>query len=49
MRTYGDISKEDFDGCSKPKEYRKLLFALGYFYASILERRKYGVTGWNIG
>ena len=48
-RTYGDISEVDFDGCSKPKEYKKLLFALGYFHAAILERRKYGAIGWNIG
>jgi dynein heavy chain len=47
-RTYGDISEEDFEGCSKPREYKKMFFALAYFHAAILERRKYGAIGWNI-
>ena len=47
-RTYGDIPEEEFEGCAKPREYKKLLFALGYFHAAILERRKYGAIGWNI-
>ena len=47
-RTYADISEEEFSGCSKPKEFKKLLFALAYFHAAILERRKYGSIGWNI-
>jgi len=29
-------------------QYKKLLFALAYFHAAILERRKYGAIGWNI-
>jgi dynein heavy chain len=47
-RTFGDITEEDYEGCSKPKEYKKMLFALAYFHAAILERRKYGAIGWNI-
>jgi len=47
-RTYADVSEEDYEGCAKPREYKKLLFALGYFHAAILERRKYGAVGWNI-
>lgn len=47
-RTYGDMKEEDFEACSKPKEYKKMLFALSYFHAAILERRKYGAIGWNI-
>jgi len=31
------------------KSTKKLMFALGYFHAAILERRKYGAIGWNIG
>lgn len=47
-RTFIDISEEDYESCTKPKEYKKLLFALAYFHAAILERRKYGPIGWNI-
>jgi dynein heavy chain, axonemal len=47
-RTYGDMKEEDFEACTKPKEYKKMLFALSYFHAAILERRKYGAIGWNI-
>lgn len=47
-RTFGDIKEEEYESCLKPKEYKKLLFALGYFHAAILERRKYGPIGWNI-
>jgi dynein heavy chain len=47
-RTYADVSEEEFESCAKPREYKKLLFALAYFHAAILERRKYGAIGWNI-
>jgi len=47
-RTYADISEEDFESCTKSKEYKKMLFALSYFHAAIIERRKYGAIGWNI-
>jgi dynein heavy chain len=47
-RTYQDITEEEFEACTKPREYKKMLFALAYFHAAILERRKYGAIGWNI-
>jgi dynein heavy chain len=46
--TFNEVTPEDYESCTKPKEYKKLLFALAYFHASILERRKYGAIGWNI-
>ena len=46
--TFNEITPEDYESCTKPREYKKLLFALAYFHASILERRKYGAIGWNI-
>lgn len=47
-RTLADATEDDWEGCSKPREYKKLFFALAYFHAAILERRKYGAIGWNI-
>jgi len=47
-RSLTDIGEARYEGCSKPREYKKLLFALSYFHAAILERRKYGAIGWNI-
>mmetsp|Transcript_9792 Transcript_9792/g.9576 ORF Transcript_9792/g.9576 Transcript_9792/m.9576 type:complete len:228 (+) Transcript_9792:263-946(+) len=47
-RTFNEVTSEDYEGCTKPRQYKKLLFALGYFHAVILERRKYGAIGWNI-
>jgi dynein heavy chain len=49
-RTFLDCSEEDFNNAvpEKPKEYRRLLFALAFFHAVILERRKFGPIGWNI-
>jgi dynein heavy chain len=47
-RTFGDLGEARYEECTKPKEYKKLVFALAYFHAAILERRKYGAIGWNI-
>eukprot|EP00971_Amphidinium_carterae_P240505 4774545-Amphidinium_carterae.1 len=47
-RTFQDISHEVYEACSKPREFKKLLFCLAFFHAAILERRKYGPIGWNI-
>jgi dynein heavy chain len=47
-RTFGEVTEEDYEECTKPREYKKLLFALAFFHAVILERRKFGAIGWNI-
>lgn len=48
MRTFLDMSSEDYESCSKPTIYKKLAFATAFFNALILERRKFGAVGWNI-
>ena len=47
--TFSNITDEDYDRSKKPFEYRKLLFALAFFHAVIIERKKYGPLGWNKG
>eukprot|EP00736_Rhodelphis_marinus_P004047 Rmarinus@m.11564 len=48
LRTFLDMPKDDFETAKKPKIWKRLLFALAFFHAVILERRKYGAVGWNI-
>ena len=47
-RTFLDLSEKEYEGCSKPRPYKKLLFGLALYHALILERRKFGAIGWNI-
>ena len=47
-RSFNDLGAERYEECTKPREYKKLVFALAYFHSAILERRKYGAIGWNI-
>ena len=47
-RTFNEVTEEEYEECTKSREFKKLLFALGFFHAVILERRKFGAIGWNI-
>jgi len=47
-RTFAEVDENLYESSSKPREFKKLLFALGFFHATILERRKFGAIGWNI-
>ena len=42
------VSEDSFRQCTRREEYGKLLFALAFFHAVVLERRKFGMLGFNI-
>jgi dynein heavy chain len=48
LRSYLAIEEQDFESCTKPVVYKRLMWGLCFFNALVLERRKYGPLGWNI-
>ena len=42
-RAYGQFNEELMEGCAKQAEFRAIIFALSYFHAALLERKKFGV------
>ncbi len=56
-RAYNQFNEEILESCAKQAEYRSIVFALCYFHAALLERKKFGVgnlpgatsgIGWNM-
>ncbi|KAM9425745.1 dynein axonemal heavy chain 2 [Pholidichthys leucotaenia] len=47
-RLYQLMPEPQFNRCSKPVIYRKLLFSLCFFHSILLERKKFLQLGWNI-
>jgi len=48
VRSFLGIEEEWFEGCTKPFEFKKMLFGLCFFHGLILERRGFGPVGWNV-
>ena len=48
LKLYNLISDEKFEECGQQYKYKKLLFALTWFHACLLERRKFKALGFNI-
>ena len=57
LRAYGNFNEEMLESCAKQQEFRSIVFALCYFHAALLERKKFGVgnligaksgVGWNM-
>ena len=40
--SYYKLDNEQLDDCSRPHEYKKLLYSLSFFHAVMIERKKYG-------
>ncbi|KAG9346625.1 hypothetical protein JZ751_006936 [Albula glossodonta] len=47
-RLYQLVTETQFNRCTRPSLYCKLLFALCFFHSVLLERKKFLQLGWNI-
>jgi dynein heavy chain len=48
LRLYENLTPEQFAMCKRAEKYKKLLFALCFFHAVLVERRKFLSLGWNV-
>ena len=47
-RIYQLVTEDQFGRCHKQEKYKKLLFSLSFFHSILIERRKFGMLGWNV-
>jgi len=43
------FDQDTLEMCARENEFRKILFALVYHHSVLIERRKFGPIGWNVG
>jgi dynein heavy chain len=48
LTLFNTIGEEQFERCSQPSVYKRLMFSLVWFHAILLERRKFKSLGFNI-
>ena len=47
MRAIANFADEPWERCAKPTEYRNIMYAMCFFHAVVVERKKFGPQGWN--
>eukprot|EP01063_Lacrimia_lanifica_P013523 TRINITY_DN2016_c0_g3_i2.p1 TRINITY_DN2016_c0_g3~~TRINITY_DN2016_c0_g3_i2.p1 ORF type:complete len:4660 (+),score=2247.11 TRINITY_DN2016_c0_g3_i2:150-14129(+) len=47
VRALGCFSNEPWENSQKPTEYKAVVYAMCYFHAIVIERKKFGPQGWN--
>ena len=47
MRAWNKFDQKRLDSCSKPNEFKSILFGLCFFHSLILGRKKFGPIGWS--
>ena len=47
VRAWSNFTEEMFENSSKQPEFKAICFALSFFHAILIERKKFGSQGWN--
>ncbi|KAL0221591.1 hypothetical protein RCL1_001445 [Eukaryota sp. TZLM3-RCL] len=48
MRSYAGFSDELLSDCTKPVQWRRLLYSLSFYHAQLLERKRFSGVGFNV-